>query len=344
MFDPLQLSSVFRPNPRDLMLDRVLLPWLILLTALALGWDDWFSWDPFVASRSHLWLMIGAAMFSIGWMLPPEEVRQVLRRWPAVLAGTCTQYTAMPLLAVAMASLWNLGPADRVGVIMAGCVPGAMASNVLSLVARANVSFSVSLTTSATLLSPLVVPWCLGWWLRREISVSAWEVAQDLCWTVVGPLLLGYLAARVLDRFAPHWQRRLAETAAPWCARLTILWIIAVVAALNRERLLQWHGPLLGALLMLNLGGYLAGHGTGHALRLPAAMRRALTLEVGMQNAGLGTFMALEYFPDQPEAAIPTSFYTVGCMLTGTILARIWARRVYPPGTKEAESQASNDR
>jgi BASS family bile acid:Na+ symporter len=108
-------------------------------------------------------------------------------------------------------------------------------------------------------------------------------------------------------------------------ANLTILWIIALVVGVNRESLRWEAAAYLVPLLVINTGGYLAGYAAGYTMRLPEPMRRALTLEIGMQNAGLGTVMALNLFPDQPTAAILPASYTFGCMLTGTILARIWA-------------------
>ena len=97
-------------------------------------------------------------------------------------------------------------------------------------------------------------------------------------------------------------------------------------------------------LLIVNVGGYLAGYRAGWAMRLPEPMRRALTLEIGMQNAGLGTVMALSLFPNQPAAAILPATYTFGCMLTGTILARIWAMMTERQErlANEAQKQARN--
>jgi BASS family bile acid:Na+ symporter len=106
---------------------------------------------------------------------------------------------------------------------------------------------------------------------------------------------------------------------------LTILWIIAIVVGLNRERLAGFEAAILLALLILNLAGYVAGYFGGGLLRLKQPMRRALTLEVGMQNAGVGTWLVLTVFKDEPAAAIPPALYTFGCMFTGTILARVWA-------------------
>src|SRR5690606_24443291 len=96
---------------------------------------------------------------------------------------------------------------------------------------------------------------------------------------------------------------------------------------LNRDKLGSATPQLLLALLLINLLGFAAGWFGGSAMRLPIAMRRALTLEVGMQNAGLGTGLVLTVFPEHPAAAIPTAAYTFGCMATGTVLAQVWSRQ-----------------
>src|SRR5690606_9585819 len=312
---------------------RYLLLWLILLSLLAFYWPQWGvpAADPFVMTKTWglLMPMIAVAMFAIGCLLPREEVRQVARLWPAVLGGTAVQYSAMPLLAWSIGNAMQLEPALLTGVIMVGCVPGAMASNVLTLTARGNVSYSVSLTTSANLFSPLVVPFVLA----AALGVSGGlpqqldklQVFRELILSVVGPVLAGYLLCNASDRLAGLMSR-----IGPWIANGTIFWIIAVVVGLYRDKLGSATPPLLAALLLINLLGYAAGWFGGSAMRLPTAMRRALTLEVGMQNAGLGTGLVLTLFPDQPAAAIPTAAYTFGCMFTGTVLAQIWSRQPAP--------------
>ena len=307
------------------MIERLLLLWLTLLSLLAYFWCELFAGlvDPFVASKPYLNLLIAATMFAIGSLLPRDEIRQVAARWPTVLGGTAVQYVSMPLLAFCIGRLFGFQGPLLLGITMVGCVPGAMASNVLTLAARANVSYSVSLTTAATLLSPIMVPAVLLLTLGRWQAFSTEELGRmslTLCWTVVLPVVAGHLLSRVF-RFWEVGARRIG----PIVANLSILWIIAVVVALNRQRLAYFDWSILWALLMINIGGYLAGYGGGRLLRLPKPMQRALTLEVGMQNAGLGTFLALEIFKDKPAAAIPTAIYTFGCMFTGTILARFWA-------------------
>ena len=296
--------------------------WLTLLSLTALFWPSLgaLRWDPFVGARPALDGIIAVTMLAIGSLLPRDEVVQVVRRWPTVLGGTAVQYAAMPLLAFATAWAFGFEGAALVGVTVVGCVPGAMASNLLSLAARANVSYSVSLTTTATLLSPIMVPLALKLTLGQWQHFPAGQVSFNLVLTVVLPVLAGY----GLSRYWLAWQRG-TRLWGPTVANVAILWIIAMVVGLNRDRLLYFDPAVLLALLLINLGGYLAGNLGGRALRLDRPMRRALTLEVGMQNAGLGTYIVLTVFPNDPAAAIPPAMYTFGCMLTGTILARLWA-------------------
>ncbi len=123
------------------ILERGLLVWLLLLSLAAAFWPSavphW--WDPFVGARPALDGFIALTMLAIGSLLPRGEVVQVARRWPTILGGTAVQYTAMPLLAFTAAWAFGFEGPALVGVTVVGCVPGAMASNVLSLAARANV-------------------------------------------------------------------------------------------------------------------------------------------------------------------------------------------------------------
>lgn len=309
-----------------LMLQRYLLVWLTALSVVAYLWPtSGIGWDPFAASAAYLPHLFAATMFAIGCLLPRDEIRQVLMRWPTVFGGTAVQYTVMPLTAYTIGHLCGLQGSLLLGVILVGCVPGAMASNVLTLAAKGNVSYSVSLTTAATLLSPVVVPVVLLLTVQQTAGHRG-LLAQRAFWIlatqVVGPVVTGHLLAR---RF-----RRLEETmktVGPVIANLAILWIIAGVVNLNHEKLAQTGGQLAGILIAVNGIGYLAGFTAGTAFRLPDTMRRALTLEIGMQNAGLGAVLAGQLFAEDPITSLPPALYTFGCMLTGTVLAQLWALR-----------------
>lgn len=329
-------------------LQRYLLLWLTLLSLLAYQWPSWATgsdpaaagFDPFAASAPYLPHLIAVTMFAIGCLLPRDEIRQVLQRWPTVFGGTAVQYTVMPAAAYAIGHLCGLEGPLLLGVILVGCVPGAMASNVLTLAAKGNASYSVSLTTAATLLSPVVVPAVLSLTVQQSAGHRG-LLAQRAFWIlatqVVGPVVTGHLLAR---RF-----RRLNETmttVGPVVANLAILWIIAVVVNLNHETLTQTGGRLAGILVAINAVGYLAGFTAGTMFRLPETMRRALTLEIGMQNAGLGAVLAGQLFAEDPVASLPPALYTFGCMLTGTVLAQTWALRRIPVSAENAAAGGSD--
>jgi bile acid:Na+ symporter, BASS family len=312
------------------MLQRYLLLWLTLLCGVALKWPEWgLGFDPFVATKPYLGWMISATMFAIGCLLPRNEIALVIKRWHTVIGGTAVQYITMPLIAWGMGRWAGLPEDMMLGVILVGCVPGAMASNVLTLAARGNVSYSVSLTTTATLLSPLVVPLVLYLTLKQT-DVDAVGIArqafQSLLYQVFLPVVVGHVLARNIPAFE-RWTTRWASV----IANLVILWIIAVVVNANHGHLGEaWNLgdlKLAGVLLAINLVGYAAGFAGGRLMSLPEPHRRALILEVGMQNAGLGTTLATQLFPKTPSVALPAALYTFGCMLTGTMLAHYWSRR-----------------
>lgn len=315
------------------MFERLLLLWLVLISAVAYFWSSLVpeGFDPFAASQPAFPWLIAATMFAVGVMLPRDELRQVRERWPSVLFGTAVQYTAMPLAAWAAAHLFSLSLDYQIGIILVGCVPGAMASNVVTMNARGHTSYSVSLTTCSTMLSPLIVPFVLKFALGETVTVNPWQVSLNLVLQVVAPVLLGVASVRLFPRWEPVGLRW-----GPVVANLTILWIIASVVATNRERLASGSATVVVPLLLLNLLGYLAGWGGGKMYGLPDSMRRALAIEVGMQNAGLGTSLAIQLFKDRPAATVPTALYTFGCVLTAMLLAQWWA--LHPPQDASASS------
>lgn len=311
------------------LVEKYLLIWLVLLGLIAYLWPRFgFTYDPFVASSDYLPWLIVVTMFFVGWLLPKDEVRVVAASWPKVFGGTCVQYLSMPLLALFWAKVFGLTGPWFWGAILVGCVPGAMASNVLTLAARGNVSYSLSLTTLATVVSPIFVPLVLGLLLDKQTSAAEFGgTSIKLAWMVVLPVVCGHL----LTLAAPSWQW-LGKRIGPTVANLTILWIIVVVVAKNRAQIWpdtndsQTPIKLILALLAINLSGYVAGWCGSRLLGLDLSMRKALTLEVGLQNAGLGTVLAMNtLFPDDPSAAIPTAMYTFGCVVTGTMLASYWS-------------------
>lgn len=306
------------------MLQRYILIWLLVSSGLAWYWPQLTDrWDPFLwLGGSVIPQLIVVAMFAVGALLPLDEVNQLAHRWPTVLSGTAVQYISMPFLAWATVQVTQPVPELATGIIIVGCVPGAIASNVLTLTARGNVSFSVSLTTAATLISPVVVPLTLWLTLGQSVQYDGSSAVRLLLLQIVLPVVAGHALARWSERF-----RRLAEWSGPAIANLAILLIIAVAVSLKRSEVRGASLTVILPLLVINLLGYAAGYFGGRWFRYPEPMRRALTLEVGMQNAGAGTALAIQLFGEESAAIIPCVVYTFGCMLTGTLLASFWHHR-----------------
>ena len=334
------------------MLQRFLLLWLILSSALALYWPDLIGengFDPFMVAKPYLKYLIIVTMFCIGWMLPIDEIRQVGKRWPTVILGTTIQFVTMPVLAFLFGRLAGLEGGLLVGMVMVGCVPGAMASNVLTLAAGGNTSYSVSLTTLATLISPIAVPLMMKFLsgfmegeaaelLGGDTDNSVFiDASINLFLWVVLPVVSGFL----IGRNYPQFESR-AKIIGATVANLTILIIIAVVVGNSRDVLFNITWYLILALLLTNIGGYCAGLMGGSAMQLPEAMKRALTLEVGMQNAGLGAVLAGALFANHDAVKVAPALYTFGCMLTGTILASYWSMSGRADTLSESEPHFDN--
>ena len=306
---------------------RSLLFWLVFTSALAYLWPvQQLAFDPFTPPASikteFIWTLVAVAMFFLGTLVRRDELIPLFQRPWWVGLGVLTQVLVMPAVAWGVTRVIPMERDLAAGVILVGCVPGAMASNVLTSTARGSVAYSVSLTSVSTLLSPLTVPLVL--WI-----VAGAETEQSLAWSslrlsvlVVLPTIVGFTVCRVWKRcqgWAQVWSSRIAS--------VTLLWIIVIVVASNRANLMNVGLVLAMALLLINVIGYLAGWIVGGVANLPEACRRALTLEVGMQNAGLGTALALTLYGEDTLATIPTAAYTFGCMLTGTILAVGWQKQ-----------------
>ena len=314
------------------MLQRYLILWLSMLSLLAYAWKQ-FHWegDPFEASAPHLKHLITFTMFVIGGLLPPDEVKQIFRKWKMVICGTGLQFLVMPLSAYLVGKLFGFPKELFIGIILVGTVPGAMASNVLTLISRGNISYSVCLTTSATLLSPFVVPVLL--YLTVQVKGIDKQAMMEESFTflllrIFIPVLAGYLLARKISAF-----EKVVQAFGTTCANLSILWIIAVVVNKCQPRIAEgavstdqlW--LLIAALFLINFLGYTGGFWGGKLIPISSGMRRALTLEIGMQNAGLGAVLAGELFKEQPVVSLPPGLYAFVCMFTGTILAQFWSLR-----------------
>jgi BASS family bile acid:Na+ symporter len=262
-------------------------------------------------------------MFFVGTLVRPDQVRVFLAAPLRPLSGLVGQYTIMPICAW-LVSLGFADPVLRTGIVLVGCMPGAMASNVMTVLLRGDLILSVTLTSLATLLCPLVIAIWLPLLADTRMEVPVGAMVWNAVWMVVLPVVTGIALRSYRPRMPRGW-----DAAATAIASVAIVLIILVVVAANRDRLAQL-GPMLAlGMLALNMGAYALAFGAATAMRWPHAQRRTLVIEVGMQNAGLGSVLALAHLGE--AGAVPSAFYTALCVVTSAAALPFNRNRQAPP-------------
>ncbi|RMH04313.1 MAG: bile acid:sodium symporter family protein [Nitrospirae bacterium] len=279
-----------------------------------------YAW-PGPAAQGKQWIpeALAAIMLGMGLTLTPKDLADVRVAGPALLAGVGLQYMIMPLSAWMVAKALGLTSALALGMIIVGACPGGTASNVVVFLARGDVALSVGMTALSTLLSPLFTPlwiWMLAsTWLSIDPLPLFWTVTK----VVLLPVLLG-MAIRRLWHPAP-W---VVEGVLPLGAIMIIAWIVGVIVAANRNHLEVAGGILFGVALHNALGLGLGYLGAG-MMPTTERQRRAISIEVGMQNSGLAVALAVAHF--DPLVAVPGALFSVWHNVTGPLLASLWRER-----------------
>jgi BASS family bile acid:Na+ symporter len=279
---------------------------------------------PFKALGPGMDWFFALTMFGIGAVLKIEDFQRIAARPAIVLIGSIAQFTVMPFGAFAIAKIFNLPTAMAVGLILTGSAPGAMASNVMSYIAKADTAYSVSLTTVSTLLCPVLTPGLTFILARSRLEIPFWNMVFSVIKMVIVPLFIGF---GVRYYFKNKIEKILAVF--PAISVTFIIFICSLVIALNKAHLGQVTGLILSVAIILNIYGMLAGYGVGKVFRMEVARKRTLSIEIGMQNAGLGTVLALAHFGE--EAALPAAAFVFICIITASIIAELWRRRISTP-------------
>ncbi len=266
--------------------------------------------------------LLGVIMFGMGLTLKAEDFKVVFSRPKDVLVGCLAQFTVMPLLAFALTKIFRLEPALAIGVILVGCCPGGTASNVITYLAKGDLALSVGMTAVSTLLAPVLTP-LLVWLLAGEtVDVDVVGMLLSILWVVILPIALGLLVKR-------FWPRTTEQASAylPALSTLAICVIVLIVIAANAHKLLDGGLVILLVVVLHNVCGLGAGYLIGTFLRLTPAKRRAISVEVGMQNSGLASSLATLHFAAYPLATIPGALFSVWHNISGALVAKLYSRK-----------------
>jgi len=292
--------------------------WVLAATLLALWHPTLFTWF------SGPWIVWGLAvvMLGMGLTLDVRDFAAVTRMPRAVGLGFTAQYTIMPLLGWTVAKLLAL-PADfAVGLILVACCPGGTASNVVAFLARANVALSVVMTTCSTLAAVALTPLLTEKLAGAYVPVDATGMFLTTAQVVLAPVLLGLLLHHKAPKVA-----QFVLPAGPLVSVLLISMIVGSIVGQNAHDILT-HGPqLLLAVFLLHAGGFALGYALTRASGFDRTTARTVSIEVGMQNSGLGAVLARTHFAANPLTAVPSALSSVCHSLLGSVLAGWWRLR-----------------
>ena len=266
--------------------------------------------------------LLGVVMFGMGLTLNLRDFKIVFSRPKDVIVGCLAQFTIMPLLAWGLGRAFQLDEALALGVVLVGCCPGGTASNVITYLAKGDLALSVGMTGVSTLLAPLLTP-LLTWALAgKSVDVDVAGMLLSILWVVILPIVVGLIVKGLLPQLTEK-----ATAYLPAVSTLAIAFIVAIVVGANAHKLMAGGWVIVMVVMLHNLCGLGLGYLLGRLLGLSEPKKRAISIEVGMQNSGLASSLATLHFAAYPMAAIPGAIFSVWHNISGAMVARLFTRK-----------------
>ncbi|MCM3388681.1 bile acid:sodium symporter family protein [Ureibacillus chungkukjangi] len=289
--------------------------WVLVAAGFAIWLPENFTW-----LGNYITPLLGIVMFGMGMTIKLTDFKLILQHPKGVAIGVVSQFVVMPLLAFGLAKLFALPPEIAVGVILVGCCPGGTSSNVMTYLAKGNTALSVTITSVTTLLAPIMTPALIYLLASEWLPVSFSAMFLSVVKVVLVPIVLGILAQLI---FKPLVEKSVAIL--PTVSVIAIVLIVAAVVSGSRDRILET-GLVIFAIVILHNGlGYLFGYLIGKLFKLEYADKKAVSIEVGMQNSGLGANLAMAHF--DPVSAVPSAIFSFWHNISGPIIATYWSSR-----------------
>ena len=289
--------------------------WVLIFSVLAFYVPEGFLWIGSIIP----WLL-GIVMFGMGVTLTFGDFKEIVRHPVAVVIGVLAQFIVMPSLAYLLAIVFRLPAEIAVGVILVGACPGGTASNVMTYLARGNIALSVACTSVSTLLAPFLTPLIFYVLASQWLEVSASAMFLSVLKIVLLPIILGIVVHTV-------WKTGVekAVNILPLVSVIAIVMIVTAVVAGSREKIVETGLLIFAVVVLHNSFGYLLGFLAGKFCKLSYEDNKAIAIEVGMQNSGLGVALAMAHF--SPLTAVPSAVFSVWHNISGSLLATYWARK-----------------
>lgn len=293
--------------------------WVIVVTAVALIVPESLDW----ISTASVTPLLGVVMFGMGLTLRPADFKPVLMRPKEIIAGELAQFIIMPLVAWLLCRILALPTQLALGVILVGCCPGGTASNVICYLAKGDTALSIAMTSVSTLLAPILTPALVYLLAGETINVNIVGMFMSIVQVIIVPIIIGFAVN--------HWMRRFTERVTPllpMISTIAIVVIIGIVVSHNAANILSCSLIVAVAVILHNVSGLLLGYFAGRLIGLEQDKCTAISIEVGMQNSGLATQLAVTHFAMYPMAAVPGAIFSAWHNLSGSIAAAIFRNKL----------------
>ena len=294
--------------------------------------------------KSSLWIqtswvnyLLMVVMFGMGLTMKLSDFGVVFSRPKDIIIGCSAQFIIMPLLAFALGKAFGLERSLLVGVMLVGTCPGGTASNVITYLSKGDVSLSVGMTSVNTLLSPLLTPALTYLFLRTSVHVDVKAMIFSIIQVVAVPIGLGILINKLMPKVCEKIKDIL-----PCISVTAICLIIAAVVSHNSEKILSTGAVIFAVVILHNLLGYVCGYLVGVLFKMDISRKKAVAIEIGMQNSGLATTLAGSAFPDLSMATVPGAIFSVWHNISGAVLAGVFRRMGTDEDTKNDEQRESS--
>ncbi len=300
--------------------------WLWTMLGVAWAWliPEHFSWF-----ARYISLGLGVIMLGMGLTLSFDDFRSVFRQPKAIGIGVVAQFLIMPTIGFSIAKVAGLSPGLSAGLVLVSCCPGGTASNVIAYLSRANVALSVLMTMCSTLLAVVLTPALAGWLAGEFVQVDV----QQLLIKTLTVVLLPVIGGLMLNQFAGRWVQPI-KNFSPLVSVVVIVLIVGCVIALKKTEIIDAGLPLLVAILALHVSGFAMGYVFAFLGGFGEDYRRTVSIEVGMQNSGLGAELATAL--SDPLAPVPSAISAFFHCLIGSFLAGVWRLK---PVEEEPEAE-----
>ncbi len=249
-----------------------------------------------------------------------KDFAGVIKMPKAILVGLLCQFSIMPIVGFLLVFVADLPNEIAAGVILVGSSPSGLASNVMSFISKSNLALSITLTACATVIAPFSTPLLMKLLASSYVPIDAlamlWSITKIVLLPIIGGLIFNHF---LYERF------KIFEKIMPIFSMAGITFIIAIITASGRDSILSIGFLLIGIVLLHNTIGYVLGYGLSSLLGMDKKSARTIAFEVGLQNSGLATGIAVEMGKIATMGLAPALFSIIQ-NITGSILAGFWRR------------------